>query len=349
MEIRCARCQGRQTGTCQQCHLEILDIVDRQIKAGIADPAIIFLRNFTECLRLQPIGSSHVPRAKEVQGLGWCTLCQQEKEECDVCSGPIPLITDPEAGGVRSYAQRLQSKEMKGARVVSLNMHHLGKSFVEKVNDVRRRATGDGKAVAPGESLEFLAHICGWQAEARRQRRDQMLQLSDIGLRVALENAAGADIFFIPEVHFAKETPGLEDDEGWGYQVRSVIWCRECRKCGVRKEREGFEWNEWTREQSAICTRCNMGSGAKRASSGMTRKVRKRVKNSPNPQARRPRAAHGKGVAVRDATSGSDEDEAEGVDWGTCQYGVIMSPAHPWYVGRGDHESNGMGSHARRE
>lgn len=48
--------------------VEILDIVDRQIKAGIADPAIIFLRNFTECLRLQPIGSSHVPRAKEVHG-----------------------------------------------------------------------------------------------------------------------------------------------------------------------------------------------------------------------------------------------------------------------------------------
>jgi hypothetical protein len=26
----------------------------------------------------------------------------------------------------------------------------------------------------------------------------------------------------------------------------------------------------------------------------------------------------------------------ERVEWGTCQYGVRMSPAHPWYVGRGD-------------
>ena len=154
---------------------------------------------------------------------------------------------------------------------------------VEKVSDVRRRVTDDGEAIAPGESLEFLAHIRGWQSEARKQRRDQLLHLNDIGLRVALENAAGADIFFIPEVHFAQETPGLEDDEGWWYQVRSVIWCRECRKCGVRKEREGFEWNEWIREQPAICTRCNRGSGAKRASSRMMRKVRKRVNNSPNP------------------------------------------------------------------
>ena len=99
----------------------------------------------------------------------------------------------------------------------------LGESFVEKVSDVRRRATVDGKAAAPGESLEFLAHIRGWQSEARKQRRDKLLQLdSDIRLRVASTGAAGADIFFIPEIHFAGETPEL-DDEGWWYQVRAVI------------------------------------------------------------------------------------------------------------------------------
>ena len=50
-----------------------------------------------------------------------------------------------------------------------------------------------------------------------------------------MTGAAGADIFFIPEIHFAGETPEL-DDEGWWYQVRAVIWCRECRKFRVRKE-----------------------------------------------------------------------------------------------------------------
>jgi hypothetical protein len=58
-------------------------------------------------------------------------------------------------------------------------MHRLGESFVESVSDVRRRATVDGKATAPGESLEFLAQIRGWQSEARKQRRDQLLQLND--------------------------------------------------------------------------------------------------------------------------------------------------------------------------
>jgi hypothetical protein len=50
---------------------------------------------------------------------------------------------------------------MRGAVVTSVNMHRLGESIVEKVSDVRRRATVDGKAAAPGESLEFLAHIRG--------------------------------------------------------------------------------------------------------------------------------------------------------------------------------------------
>jgi hypothetical protein len=112
--------------------------------------------------------------------IGWCTLCQQEKGECDVCSVPIALTTNPGVGGAKSYAQRLLAKGMKGAEVASVNMHRLGESFVEKVSDVRRRATVDGRAAAPGESLEFLAHIRGWQSEARKQRRDKLLQVNDI-------------------------------------------------------------------------------------------------------------------------------------------------------------------------
>ncbi len=71
-----------------------------------------------------------------------------------------------------------------------------------------------------GESLEFLALIQGWQSEARGERREQLLRLNDIGLRVALENAKEKDIFFIPEMHFAEEKPMLADDDGWWYQVR---------------------------------------------------------------------------------------------------------------------------------
>jgi hypothetical protein len=224
-----------------------------------------------------------------------------------VCRVPITLTTTPEVGGAKSYAQRLQAKGMKRAETVSVNMHKLGESFVEKVSGVRRRATADGQAATPGESLEFLAHIRGWQSEARRQRRDKLMHLNDIGLRVALTGAAEADIFFIPEIHFAGETPEL-DDNGWWYQVRAVIWCRECRKCRVRKEQEGFQKNEWNKEHLAICSRCVIGKDLNRVSARTTRKVHKRTTTTPNPRARRPRAAQKQGVATRDATSESEED-----------------------------------------
>ena len=48
----------------------------------------------------------------------------------------------------------------------------------------------------------------------------------DLGLRAALERAAGTDIFFIPKAHFAEETPQRED-ERWWYYVQLAIWCRQ--------------------------------------------------------------------------------------------------------------------------
>ena len=86
-----------------------------------------------------------------------------------MCSVPLALTADPGAGRAKSSTQRLRAKGVKGAEVTSVNMHRLGESFAEKVSDVRRRVAVDGKAAAPGESLEFLAHIrgCGRRFEGR--------------------------------------------------------------------------------------------------------------------------------------------------------------------------------------
>lgn len=111
----------------------------------------------------------------------------------------------------------------------SVKMHQLGKSFVESVLDVRKRNIEDGKTSAPGESMEFPAQ----------------------GLRFAFELVAGTDIFFIPREQFAKETPE-QGYEGWWYQVWSVIWCKECRRCGVRKESTGFAQKEWKKKQPRV-------------------------------------------------------------------------------------------------
>jgi len=155
-----------------------------------------------------------------------------------MCGVPLTLTAGLGVSRSKVSTERPRAKWLRDAEVTSVNMYRLGESFVEKVSDVRRRVTVDGKARAPGESLEFLALIQGWQSEVRGKRREQLLRLNDIGLRVALENATEKDIFFIPEVHFAGEKPMLADDDGWWYQVRSVIWCRACRKCRVRKEKD---------------------------------------------------------------------------------------------------------------
>jgi hypothetical protein len=208
-----------------------------------------------------------------------------------VCGVPLTLTADLGAGRAKASTQRPRAKWLRDAEVTSVNMHRLGESFVEKVSDVRRRVTVDGKAAAPGESLEFLALIQGWQSEVRGKRREQLLRLNDIGLRVALENVTEKDIFFILEVHFAEEKPMLADDDGWWYQVRSVIWCRTCRKCRVRKEQKGFTFKEWNKKRLATCIGCDGKKGVTRVSSKETNRMRNRVKHPPNPQARRPRAA----------------------------------------------------------
>ena len=181
---------------------------------------------------------------------------------------------------------------LRDAEVTIVNMHRLGESFVEKVIDLRRRVTADSKAAAPGESLEFLALIQGWQSEARRERREQLLRLNDVGLRVALEHAKVKDIFFIPEVHYAEEKPMLADDDGWWYQVRSVIWCRACRKCRVLKEfarsKDDSLARSGTKNSWSHCTECHGKKGVTRVSSKETNRVRNRVNHPPNPQARRP-------------------------------------------------------------
>ena len=116
---------------------------------------------------------------------------------------------------------------------------------------------------------------------------------------MALEHATVKDVFFIPEVHFAEEKPMLADDDGWWYQVRSVILCRTCGKCRVRKETEGFTREEWRKKRPAICIECDGTKGVTRVSSKKTKSTRSRVKHPSNPPARRPRAAQGKGGAIK--------------------------------------------------
>ncbi len=106
-------------------------------------------------------------------------------------------------------------------------------------------------------------------------------------------------------------------EDGRSYGSESVGNVEFARNEGGSRHRSGTK-------SSLSCARCDTRKGVTRASSGKTRNVRKRVKNSPNLQARRPRAVHGKGGAARDVTSESEEDETEGVKCGARKYGVSL-------------------------
>jgi hypothetical protein len=69
--------------------------------------------------------------------LRWCTSCQQDKEECDVCRVPLALTADPGAGRAKSSTQRLRAKGVKGA-TVSANDFYVHQSPVGIKRDGER-------------------------------------------------------------------------------------------------------------------------------------------------------------------------------------------------------------------
>jgi hypothetical protein len=76
-----------------------------------------------------------------------------------------------DSDGERSTPTAHSRKKKREEHVRSVNMHQLGKIFVERVLDVRRRHSEGSETVAPGESLEFLAQI--WGGNQRPGRREE--------------------------------------------------------------------------------------------------------------------------------------------------------------------------------
>ena len=91
----------------------------------------------------------------------------------------------------------------------TVNTHKLGERFVREVTDVRRTPADLWDGEDPGGGLQFFAQIGGWQDGAALARCEKLLTLNDIGLRVALEQGAGQDIFLIPREHFPQERERL--------------------------------------------------------------------------------------------------------------------------------------------
>ena len=92
-----------------------------------------------------------------------------------------------------------------------VNVHNLGRLFVDKVLDVRRTPTANQEVEKEGEALQFLAEVRGWQGIEAAERKKRLLRMSDVSLSIELGWAAGTDIFLIPKEHYPRNVP--EDDD----------------------------------------------------------------------------------------------------------------------------------------
>ena len=104
-----------------------------------------------------------------------------------------------------------------------MNMHQLGGvSFMARGQlppETRRSKVQDSgsRRIAGIPSANSGVAFGGSEAE---KSTNAQRQLNDIGLRAALDQAAGTDVFFIPKEHFAKETLESRDE---GLVVSSAV------------------------------------------------------------------------------------------------------------------------------
>jgi hypothetical protein len=84
----------------------------------------------------------------------------------------------------------------------------------------RQRQDSGSRRIAGIPSANSGVAFGGSEAE---KSTNAQRQLNDIGLRAALDQAAGADVFFIVKEHFAKETPEQEDEGRWYRAVSHTV------------------------------------------------------------------------------------------------------------------------------
>ena len=302
-------------------------------------------------------------RECEVQ---WCKRCTAQRRTCEICEAPVASgdsleEAEQQVEDTKSQGGRKLRKMMKGTGTV--NMHVLGERFVESVSDVRATPADQQSTEDPGAGLQFLAQIRGWQSGLALARKKQLLERNDIGLAAALEWAAGTDIFFIPKGHFPGYTPD-DDAEGWWYSVKGKERCRKCFQCHRRAAHHDFSRREWVKKSPATCVLCTSGRGEKRAREGGLKRAPTENKISRNRVAvgrqggrgnatgtrevsstrpKRPRrAATSTRVSLADRSESESETEIQEDEWPDheAQVCIILVPANPQYVGRGN-DSNG--------
>ena len=287
----------------------------------------------------------------------WCARCTPGGKRCEGCDDVLGGTTDE---GIRNEAEEAieWTKAKNGSRTDRtrvVNVHNLGRLFVDRVLDVRRTPTANQEVEKEGEALQFLAEVRGWQGIEAAERKKRLLRMSDVSLSIELGWAAGTDIFLIPKEHYPRNVPE-DDDPGWWYLVKEITQCKLCVTCCRRKLRPEFTPDEWGKRCPAQCNQCkgegqnltNQGTGrrGKRRARGSSQKVRDEYQQCvvvqhvekadeeglmASRRSKRTRRQERENLADRDDSASEadmQDDEWERYRIQTC---ALMTPVHPKY------------------
>ena len=112
-----------------------------------------------------------------------CGRCLSENGKCEVCqtAWEVQLSAADSSHCAGEGSRRTRAKvTLEASR---MNMHELGRNFVEEVVDVREVKVSTEEGAATGGHLEFKCRIPGLQKDTRTQARTSPLEPSDQGLR----------------------------------------------------------------------------------------------------------------------------------------------------------------------
>jgi hypothetical protein len=118
--------------------VDVIDIVDRQINAGIRDPAIVFLWNFTRCLRARTEDANESFSASNTD-TGFKTLSREEDCSADEESHTVAFDTttyaNPESG-TRSSADNTLMADADMDTFSQVSVDHLSDDCDAEVEEV---------------------------------------------------------------------------------------------------------------------------------------------------------------------------------------------------------------------
>ena len=249
-----------------------------ELQPGAHDQAIFDLieAKCTECPHCQTL---LMARCRQCM-MRWCARCTPGGKRCEGCDDVLGGTTDE---GIRNEAEEAieWTKAKNGSRTDRtrvVNVHNLGRLFVDRVLDVRRTPTANQEVEKEGEALQFLAEVRGWQGIEAAERKKRLLRMSDVSLSIELGWAAGTDIFLIPKEHYPRNVPE-DDDPGWWYLVKEITQCKLCVTCCRRKLRPEFTPDEWGKRCPAQCNQCK-GEGQNLTNQGTGRRGKRRARGS---------------------------------------------------------------------